>query len=83
MEHWWWNSVMKQWNSNGGTLGGGAQWNSKVEQCNGIVEQSWWNIVVEQWNIDGGKVWWNSRTVMVEQCCGTVQQSCWNSVVEH
>ena len=73
---------MKQWNSNGRTLGG-AQWNSKVEQCNGIVEQSWWNIVVEQWNIDGGTVWWNSRAVMVEQCCRTVQQSCWNSVVEH
>ena len=57
---------MKQWNSNGRTLGG-AQWNSKVEQCNGIVEQSWWKC----------------RTVMVEQCCGTVQQSCWNRVVEH
>ena len=50
----------------------GAQWNSKVEQCNGTVEQSWWNIVVEQWNIDGGTVWWNSGTVMVEQCGGTV-----------
>ena len=31
-----------------GTLGGEAQWNSKVEQCNGTVEQSWWDIVVEQ-----------------------------------
>ena len=71
MGHWWWNSVMKQWNSNGGRVGG-AQWNSKVEQCNGTVEQSWWNIVVEQWNI-GGTVWWNSRTVMVEQCGGTVE----------
>ena len=42
---------------------GGAQWNSKVEQCNGTVEQSWWNIVVEQcggtveqWNSHGGTV---------------------------
>ena len=28
----------------------GAQWNSKVEQCGGTVEQSWWNSVVEKWN---------------------------------
>ena len=64
--------------------GGGAQWNNKVEQCNGIVEQSWWNIVVEQWNIDGGTgnsncgtVGWKSGTVMVEQWnsnIGTVEQ---------
>ena len=53
------NSVMKQWNSNGGTV-----WGHR-----GTVR---WNIVVEQWNIDGGTVWWNKRTVMVEQCGGTV-----------
>ena len=38
MEHWWWNSVMKQWNSNGGTV----WWNSgtvMVEQCGVTVEQ--------------------------------------------
>ena len=51
-----------------------AQWNIKVQQCNGTVKQPWWNIVVEQWNIDGGTVW-NSRTVMVEQCGGKVEQS--------
>ena len=60
----------------------GVKWKSKVEQCNGTVEQSWENIVVEQWNIEGGTLWWNSRTVMVEQCGGTVEQSWWNSVVE-
>ena len=35
----------------------GAKWDSKVEQCNGTVEQSWGN----------------SGTVMVEQCGGTVE----------
>ena len=64
---------MKQCNSNGGRVGG-AQWNGKVEQCNGTVEQSCWNIVVEQQNSHGGIVWWKSGTVMVEQCGGTVEQ---------
>ena len=65
------NSVVEQWNSDGGT---GEQccatvlWNSgtvMVEQCwwNSVVEH--WNSVVEQWNSDG-------RTVLVEQCGGTV-----------
>ena len=51
VEHRWWNSVMKQWNSNGGTVwghSGTVRWNSVVEQCGGKVEQSWWNSVVEQ-----------------------------------
>ena len=62
MEHWWWNKVMKQCNSNGGTVwgqSGTVRWNSVMEQWSshgGTVEQSWWNSVVEQWNIDGGKV---------------------------
>ena len=47
---------MKQWNSNGGTVGGGHSGTLMVEQCGGTVEQSWWNSVVEQWNIDGGTV---------------------------
>ena len=36
----WWNSVVKQWNSDGGTV--------IVEQCAGKVEQCGWNSVVEQ-----------------------------------
>ena len=38
VEHSWWNSVVEQKNSNGGTV----WWNS------GTVEQSWWDSVVEQ-----------------------------------
>ena len=60
VEHWWWNSVMKQWNSNGGTVGGHS----------GTVR---WNSVMEQWNSHGGTLWWNSGTLMVEQCGGTVE----------
>ena len=26
----------------------GAEWNSKVEQCNGTVEHWWWKSVVEK-----------------------------------
>ena len=50
------NSVVQQWNSDGGTV----WWNTGtviVEQCGGTV---WWNT-------DGGTVWWNSGTV-----CATV-----------
>ena len=61
----------------------GAQWNTKVDQCGGTVEQSWWDsvvgsgkVMVEQWKSNSGTVWWNSGTVMVEQCGGTVW---WNS----
>ena len=36
---------MKQWNSNGGTLGGGHS---------GTVR---WNSVMEQWNSHGGTLW--------------------------
>ena len=77
VEHRWWNSVMKQWNSNGGTVwghSGTVRWNSVVEQCGGKVEQSWWNSVVEQWNSHGGIVWLNSGTLMVEQCGERVEQ---------
>ena len=38
VEQSWWNSVVEQWNSHGGTV----WWNSgtlMVEQCNEIVEQ--------------------------------------------
>ena len=48
MEHRWWNSVMKQWNSNGGTVWGHSG-TVMVEQSGGTVEQSWWNS-------DGGTV---------------------------
>ena len=50
VEQSWWNSVGAQWNSKVEQCGG------KVEQCGGTVKQSWWNSVVEQWNIDGGTV---------------------------
>ena len=89
MEQSWWNSVVGQENSHGGTV----WWNRRtviVEQCGGKVEQSWWNSVVEQWNSQGGTVmveqcggqwnshggtlWWNSGTLMVEQCNETVEQ---------
>ena len=68
MGHWWWNSVMKQWNSNGGRVGGHS----------GTVR---WNSVMEQWNSHGGTLCWNSGT-LVEQCGGTVEQSWWNSVMK-
>ena len=52
-----WNSVMEQWDSNGGTvmveqwnIGGTVWWNSRtvmVEHCGGKVEQSCWISVVE------------------------------------
>ena len=58
--------MLKQWNSNCGTL-----WGHSVR----------WNSVMEQWDSNGGTVWWNSGT-LVEQCGGTVEQSWWNSVVE-
>ena len=67
---------MKQWNSNGGTVGGHSgtvRWDSGTAMV---------NFVVEQWNIDGETVWSNSRTVMVEQCGGKVEHSWWKSVVE-
>ena len=65
----WWNSVVEQWNSDGGTV--------IVKQCGGKVEQCGWNSVVEQF-------YWNSGTVMLEQCRwnsdgGTLR---WNSVGE-
>ena len=62
------NSVVEQWNSDGGTVEQ-ARWNSgtvMLEQCGGTVEQSRWN----------------SGTVMLEQCGGKVEQSWWNSMVE-
>ena len=53
VEQSWWNSVVEQWNSHGGTVWWtveqswrntvveqcNKQWNSKVEQCGGTVEQ--------------------------------------------
>ena len=59
MEHWWWNKVIKQWNSNGGTVWG----HSATVRCNSVMEQ---------WNSHGGTLWWNSGTLMVEQCGGKV-----------
>ena len=66
MEHWWWNKVMKQCNSNGGTVwgkSGTVRWNSVMDT---VVEQgdsdgrtmgeSLLNCVVEQWNSHGEKV---------------------------
>ena len=50
-----WNSVMKQWNSNGEKVGGHS----------GTVR---WNSVMEQWNSHGGTLWWNSGTLVVEKC---------------
>ena len=81
------NSVVEQWNSDGGTVEQ-SRWNSgtvMLEQCGGTV---WWNnrtVMVQQWNSDGGTVEqsrWNSGTVMLEQCGGKVEQSWWNSMVE-
>ena len=52
VDHSWWNSVVEQWNSHGGTL----WWNTgtvMVEQCGGTIEESWWKsgtLVVEQCN---------------------------------
>ena len=77
----WWNRVVEQWNSYGGTVwwnseGGKVWWNCgtlMVEQCGTTVETSWWNTVVEQWNSYGGTLWWNSGTVMAEQSGGRVQ----------
>ena len=70
-----------RWNS----VGGGAWWNSVVEQWNSdgetmwwksgtvlvehSVKQRWWKSVVEEWNSDGG-------TVIVEQSGRNVKQ-CW------
>ena len=51
----WWNSVVEQWYSDGGTL--------IVEQWESVGETVW----VEQWQGDSGTVWWNSGTVSVEQ----------------
>ena len=64
------NSVVEQWNSDGGTVLV-EQWNSD----GGTVKQLWWNSVVEQWNSVGER--WNSDS---GQCCGTVEQLWWNSV---
>ena len=57
LEQRWWNIVVEQWNSDGGTVlveqcGGTVM----VEKCGGTV---WWK---------SGTVLWNSGTVMVEQC---------------
>ena len=58
MEQCWWNSVVEQWNSVGGTV----WWNSgkvMVKQCrwnsdSRTVKQCLWNSVVEQWkSVDG------------------------------
>ena len=43
-----------------------GQWNSKVVQCGGTVEQSSWNTVMKKRNSNGGTAWWNRRTAMVE-----------------
>ena len=51
----WWNSVVEQWYSDGGTL--------IVEQWESVGETVW----VEQWQGDSGTVWWNSGTVSEEQ----------------
>ena len=69
VEQCWWNSVVEQWNSDGGTV---------------LVEQCWWNRVVERCDSEGGTVCWNcnSGIVMVEQCwwnSGTVMVKQWNS----
>ena len=58
-----WNSVVEQWNSDGGTV----WWNTGtviVEQCGGRV---WWKS-------DGGTVWWNSGTVLWNSATVMVEQ---------
>ena len=69
----WWNSVMVQWKSDGGTV----WYNSGtviVEQCCRTVEQ---------WNSDGGTVsdgrtveqcWWNGAGGTVKQYGGTLER---------
>ena len=53
----WWNSVVEQWNSDGGTV--------IVKQCGGKVEQCGWNSDggTLRWNSVGETVWWTSGTV--------------------
>ena len=46
---------------------------------NSVGGGAWWNSVVEQWNSDGETMWWNSlggtlsEPAMVEQCGGIVE----------